>query len=270
MSLCELRVTRTLGMIFREQSTSDFGVDAQAEGVRGGSPTGRLVGLQIKTGPSYFEEPCDGGWKFRPKKRHIRYWLDHSLPVFILLVDLETETIYWQEVSERTLETGPQGGIFVRVPEANVLETAREPWEAAAEKFASTAADDYEDNLGRLAPSTAAIIRRLAPASPEGYASLLCAYLARGHRTPELTVQTLLTSMPLWLVSLGADGHAALADFAFSHEVHDLAVEVLLAGAGRFPSHELQFTSTAGLVALRFDPDRARELLESAKAMPGD
>ena len=268
--LCGLRVTRKLGMAFREQDTSDFGVDAQAEGKRDGHPTGRLVGLQIKTGPSWFDEPCEGGWKFRPEKKHISYWLNHSLPVYVLLVDLDTEAIYWQEISERTLQTGPQGGIFVQVPEANVIATAREPWETAAEKFASTAAEDYDDNLGLLAPSTAGIIRGLAPASPDGNASLLCAHLARGRRAPELTVQTLLTGMPHWLVSLGADGHAALADFAHSHGADDLAIESLLAGAARFPSHELRFTTTAGLIALHSAPDRARDLLESARAMSAD
>src|SRR5260370_4540724 len=201
-------------MAFREQSTSDYGVDAQAEVERDGRPVGRLVGLQIKTGPSWFGEPYEGGWKFRPEKKHISYWLNHSLPIYILLVNLDTEIIYWQEISERTLEACPLAGILVRVPEANVLSTAREPWEAAAQKFASPPAEDYDDNLGRLAPSTAGIIPRLAPAPPAGYASLLCAHLARGRRAPELTVQTLLTGMPHWLGSLGADGHDALAHFA--------------------------------------------------------
>ncbi len=263
-------MTREVGAAFREQDTSDFGVDAQAEFKRDGHPTGRLVGLQIKAGPSRFQESYEGGWKFRPEKKHIPYWLNHALPIYLLLVNLDTEAIYWQEISERTLQIGPQGGIFVEVPESNVIETARGPWETAAEKFASTAVEDYDDNLGRLAPSTASIIRGLAPASPDGHASLLCAHLARGRGAPELTVQTLLTGMPDWLTSLGADGHAALADFAYSHGTDDLAIEALLAGAARFPSHEPRFTTTAGLIALHSAPDRARELLESARAMSPD
>ena len=91
-----------------------------------------------------------------------------------------------------------------------------------------------------------------------------------GRGAPELTAQTLLISMPPWLVDLGADGYAALADFAHSHGADDLAIEALLAGAARFPSHELRFTTTAGLIALHSAPDRARELLESARAMSSD
>lgn len=254
-------------MAFREQDTSDFGVDAQAESKRDGYTTGRLVGLQIKTGPSWFEEPCEGGWRFRPKKKHIPYWLNHSLPIYVLLVDLDAEAVYWQEISERTLQTGSRGGIFVEVPEANVIETAREAWESAADKFARTAGEDYGDNLNRLAPSTAGIIRGLAAEMSGDHAALLCAHLARGRGAPQLTVQTLLTGMPQWLVSLGADGHAALADFAHSHSADDLAIEVLIEGADRFPHRALRFTTTAGLIALHSAPDRARELLQSARAM---
>ena len=161
IALCDLQVTQ-LGMVFREQRTSDFGVDAQAEMKRGGRPTGRLLGLQIKSGPWYFKEPYEEGWIFRPLEKHLQYWLNHSLPVFVLLVKLDTMTVYWQEITEQQLRTGPRGGVYVEIPQANVLATALSRWQAAAEKFASTAAEDYEDNLERLAPSTAAIVRGLA------------------------------------------------------------------------------------------------------------
>jgi tetratricopeptide (TPR) repeat protein len=270
MLLTGLRVTRELGFVFRSQDTSDFGVDAQVEIKHGGRTTGRLVGLQVKTGPYWFEKPCEVGWKFRPEKRHISYWLNHSLPIYVLLVNLDAEAIYWQEITERTLQTGPRGGIFVLVPRSNVIATARGPWETAAEKFANTAVDDYDDNLGRLASSTAGIVRGLALASSQADTSLLCAHLARGRRAPELTLRTLLVGMPHWLTSLGADGYAALADFANSHGLDDLAVEALFAGADQFPSHARRFTISAGLIALYSAPDRASDLLRSAQAMSPD
>ena len=268
IAVCALQVTR-LGLVFREQSTSDFGVDAQVEMKREGRPTGRLVGLQIKTGPSYFDEPYKDGWIFRPKEKHVRYWLNHSLPMYVLLVKLDTMTVYWQEITEQQLRTGPRGGVYVEIPRAKVLATARSRWEAAAERFASTAAEDYEDNLGRLAPSTAAILRGLA-GTRAGDAALLCAHLARGRHAPKLTARTLLVSTPPWLVDLGADGFAALADFAASHAAYTLASEVFVAGASRFSSQELPFTVTAGMLLLDSDYDRARELLESARAMSSD
>lgn len=265
IALCDLRVTQ-LGMVFREQSTSDFGVDAQAEMKRGGRPTGRLVGLQIKSGPSYFDEPYEEGWIFRPQEKHLQYWLNHSLPVFVLLVKLDTMTVYWQEVTEQQLRTGPRGGVYVEIPQANILATALSRWEAAAEKFASTAGEDYEDNLERLAPSTAAILRGLAQIR-SGDVALLCAHLARGRHAAELTARTLLVSAPPWLADLGADGYAALADFTVSHGANDLASEVFLTGARLFPDRGIPFTVSAGILLLNSDRERARELLESARGI---
>ncbi len=40
--------------IFREQQVADFGIDAQVEIVRDQKPTGQLIALQIKSGPSNF------------------------------------------------------------------------------------------------------------------------------------------------------------------------------------------------------------------------
>ena len=163
----------------------------------------------------------------------------------------------------------PAGRCLYRGTRANVLATAGGPWEAAAEKFASTAAADYEDNLGRLAPSTAAIVSEFA-GTRAGDAALLCAHLARGRHAPELTGRTLLVSTPPWLPDLEAGGYAALADFARSCGADALATEALLAGADRFPSRKLRFTVSAGMILLNSDRGQARELLESARAMsPG-
>ena len=65
----QLVVVKTLGWIFREQPTEDFGIDAHVEIVDEEVVTGRLLALQIKSGPSFFEEAADGGWWFRPEPR---------------------------------------------------------------------------------------------------------------------------------------------------------------------------------------------------------
>jgi len=44
------------GWLFREQFTHDYGIDAQVEIVRDGQPTGALIGIQIKSGESYFSD----------------------------------------------------------------------------------------------------------------------------------------------------------------------------------------------------------------------
>ena len=55
--------------LFRRQLESDFGIDAQVEVVdEEGKPTGQLVALQIKSGPSYFKKRGDD-YVFRGKNK---------------------------------------------------------------------------------------------------------------------------------------------------------------------------------------------------------
>lgn len=88
-----------LGWIFRELAESDVGVDAQVEIVIDERPTGQLIALQIKSGPAYFKEPAAGsGWVVRGKKRHLAYWLDHQLPVLLVLHDPNSGISYWSHI----------------------------------------------------------------------------------------------------------------------------------------------------------------------------
>ncbi len=264
------RVTRNVG-IFREQTTSDYGVDAQVEFKDSGVPTGHLVGLQIKTGPSYFDEPTPegDGWRFRPLPKHVTYWVGHSLPMYILLVDLDEEAIYWQELSERTFETGPQGGLFVKVPRHQSIETARPLWVALADGAAENALALYDDNLTRLSPQTVKIVRRLADVEPNT-AALLASRFARGRSAPELVVRSLLDSEPPWLSAAGAgEGLAAVAEYAHSHGLIPLAVQALLTAAERDPSQAVKRFRVAGLLLMDLERDRSRQLLNEAYELPG-
>lgn len=122
VTLTKLVVERDLGWLFREQPTEDYGIDAQVEIVEGEAVTGKLLALQIKSGPSWFRRACPGGWWFRPDARHVRYWTDHSLPVVVVLVDAETERCYWQVINRQTLIETSSGGPKVLVPETHVLD----------------------------------------------------------------------------------------------------------------------------------------------------
>jgi hypothetical protein len=45
-----------IGWLFREQLTDDYGIDAQVEIADGHNALGALIGIQIKSGSSYFSE----------------------------------------------------------------------------------------------------------------------------------------------------------------------------------------------------------------------
>ncbi len=126
-----------LQWVFREQPLEDYGIDAHVELVDGDEMLGRLIALQIKSGRSYFGSPADGGWSFRDKAAHFKYWLRFSVPVIVVLVDLDTKRCHWQLVTDATVEKSASKQWKLFVPEAHVLDSsAARPLREAAESDA--------------------------------------------------------------------------------------------------------------------------------------
>ncbi|WDQ02256.1 DUF4365 domain-containing protein [Micromonospora chalcea] len=130
----KLAVEDELKWLFREQPTEDYGIDAQIEVVDGEDVRGRLLALQIKSGESWFQQAAPGGWWFRPDAEHVTYWLNHSLPVAVVLYHPGTKRCHWQLMNRRTLQETSTGGWKLLVPEAQVLDaSAAAPLREAAE-----------------------------------------------------------------------------------------------------------------------------------------
>jgi hypothetical protein len=118
------RAVSRLGHLFREQATNDVGIDAHVEIVDAATrkATGQLVAIQIKAGPSFFKERSESAAIFRSDQRHLDYWLNHSLPVFLVLVDTEEQKAYWQEINETAVERLSKGW-KVAVPFSHELQS---------------------------------------------------------------------------------------------------------------------------------------------------
>jgi Domain of unknown function (DUF4365) len=111
---------RDLGWIFREQTISDWGIDAHVEVTTRSEPTGRLLALQIKSGKSFFRKRGEN-FVFYGEGRHLRYWRNHSLPVAIILHDPETGLTLWQRVEEDAVRWGKSDRWSIEIPPAQVL-----------------------------------------------------------------------------------------------------------------------------------------------------
>jgi hypothetical protein len=114
VSAVQLQFTK-LGYIFREQTISDYGIDAQIEFKIEGKASGKLIGLQIKSGDSYFAEESDDYFVYRGKIEHLKYWTEHSLPVIIILHDLRSEISYWQSISNYNAQR-TKSGWKIKIP----------------------------------------------------------------------------------------------------------------------------------------------------------
>jgi hypothetical protein len=114
-------ILNDFGWFFREQPVSDYGIDAHIEEMGDDNrPTGKLIALQIKSGASYFKRQKDG-YIFYGEPRHLEYWTNHSLPVFIILHNPETGVTLWQKVERRLAKVSDDGWSIV-VPAENVLD----------------------------------------------------------------------------------------------------------------------------------------------------
>lgn len=262
--LTGLRTTIELNYIFRAQETSDYGVDGHVEIKDDEGPTGRLVGVQIKTGSSYFSDERDDGWIFRPKDRHIRYWLAHSLPMFLLLVDLAAKEIYWQVLDESTILTGDRGGRYVLVPRTHTFSTVSEYWKQSASEIGRHSQERYAENLSHLPPSVARKLEQRESSSPIA-AAWLASYLAQSRTAPALAVQTLLTNQPRWLQELESDGWLAVGNYATYHGLGPQAAQAYDLARGLEPARSGQLNFSAGVAVLDEDTERAAQYFADAK-----
>ena len=90
-------VEEDLKWIFRKNhQENDFGIDAYIDLITDKNyVTGKSIAIQIKTGDSYFKEQNETGWIFRGKLKHLNYYLNHDIPVIIVLVDDQNKSAYW-------------------------------------------------------------------------------------------------------------------------------------------------------------------------------
>lgn len=133
VALVQAVTVTNLKWLFREQSVSDFGIDAHVEVVANGRATGRLLALQIRSGESYFRGATPQGFVFRDSTAHLEYWLNHSLPVLIVICRATSQEAYWQVISHHTVER-TEGGWKTLVPHTQPYGVA------AAESLARLAA----------------------------------------------------------------------------------------------------------------------------------
>ena len=112
--------TNDFQWVLRPQRIVDWGIDAYVETIEREEPTGKLFALQIKSGTSYFK-PTKGGYIYYGSERHLRYWSNYSLPVFLIIHNPETDVVLWQKVERENVTEMPSGRWSIVIPEDNVL-----------------------------------------------------------------------------------------------------------------------------------------------------
>ncbi|AHF17947.1 DUF4365 domain-containing protein [Niabella soli] len=109
--------------IFRPTHVEDdFGIDGYFDIIgTDNSVTGKYLGVQIKTGESYFKNQTSTGWKYTGEHKHLNYFLNCDFPILIIIVDLGQQQAYWAEFDiNKTDKIGL--GWSLTIPKENILD----------------------------------------------------------------------------------------------------------------------------------------------------
>lgn len=102
---------------------NDFGIDAIAEVTKDGFATGVCVGIQIKSGVSYFDVQS-ATCKF-PVGRHAQYWMTYPMPIFGIVFLPEKNLGYWVDIKNYLKSNRGCSTIEYGISEINTLDVAR-------------------------------------------------------------------------------------------------------------------------------------------------
>ncbi len=98
------------GVIFRETSNIDVGIDAQIELVdANGVATGKLSGIQIKSGDSFVDIETQK-FTLQAKQRHYEYWTRYTLPVIGVVYSPTIKKAAWFNLTEYAHQIVKAGG----------------------------------------------------------------------------------------------------------------------------------------------------------------
>jgi len=112
-----------LGCLFRELRTADFGIDGQIEIVENDQATGKIISVQIKSGNSYFKNNHSESWSVYIPKKTVNYWISHSVPVLLILVDTDSKKCYWTRADLETHDK-EKSSYRIKVPKKQILDSS--------------------------------------------------------------------------------------------------------------------------------------------------
>ncbi|MDR1048783.1 MAG: DUF4365 domain-containing protein [Synergistaceae bacterium] len=94
------------GLVFREQRSGDTGLNAHLEITEDFSKAGKTIGLQVRSDENTHLERSARGYICRGEMSHLVYWLQHALPVLVMLYEQKSDRILWEFAGAETVEIG--------------------------------------------------------------------------------------------------------------------------------------------------------------------
>ena len=92
------------GLLFREQRSGDTGLNAHLEITEDFPRAGKTIGLQVRSDESTRLERSARGYICRGEMTHLVYWLQHAIPVVVMIHERKSGQILWEFVSAENIE----------------------------------------------------------------------------------------------------------------------------------------------------------------------
>src|SRR5947209_7053643 len=111
--------------VWRPTPNADLGIDGQIELIGDtGETTGKIVAVQIKSGPSYATKVDGGSIVYYPGDKHRDYWRAFPIPVVLAIHDPANQRISW--VDARAYLRSPSNGTekAIKVPVGQILDSS--------------------------------------------------------------------------------------------------------------------------------------------------
>lgn len=106
-----------MGLIFRETSNSDTGIDGYIEEVNENQEaTGRLLAIQIKSGATYLHDQGDN-YVYYADESHIHYWKLYPIPVILCAYNPDDGNTYFQTIKSYVVELSTK----IIIPKTQIL-----------------------------------------------------------------------------------------------------------------------------------------------------
>ena len=121
VSILSLRIQKHIGWIIRNVRNTDVGIDATLEQVIDGDPKAKYISVQLKTGFGNVYTNANGDFTFYFGEVHYRYWLSSSIPIIFVLCDPDTEMLYWEQITQRTITKTPKE-YSLRIKKESILD----------------------------------------------------------------------------------------------------------------------------------------------------
>jgi hypothetical protein len=115
--LLEEWVHRVSGWILRRvPQEADFGIDAYLDVVTNAQEVvGRSLAVQVKCGASFLARRTESGYSYYGEFRHFNVFMNHPVPVILLVVDPETSSAWWVQFSPQATQ-GTESGWKIEIP----------------------------------------------------------------------------------------------------------------------------------------------------------